>query len=245
MSTLLISDLHLEDARPDITRAFFSLLEQFENNVGRLFILGDFFEIWLGDDALTEIAQQVAVRLRQFSEAGSDVYIMHGNRDFLLGQDYAQRCGASLISDPFETVIAGQRCLLMHGDTLCTDDKLYMDFRKMVRNPDWQKSFLKKTIEERIAFGRQARNQSQEDAKDKTYEILDVNQEAVMDTFQKHEVPLLIHGHTHRPDRHLIKIEDQNVERIVLGDWNNTGWYLIADESDLALKSFDFPQQSS
>ena len=240
MSTLLISDLHLEDSRPDITRALFYLLDQFEGKVERLFILGDFFEIWLGDDALTDTAQQVAIRLQQFANAGCDVFIMHGNRDFLLGHDYAQRCGAKLIAEPYETMMAGQHCLLMHGDTLCTDDKLYMDFRSMVRNPDWQKAFLEKSLDERIAFGRQARNQSQEDAKEKTYEILDVNQEAVVTTFETHDVPVLIHGHTHRPQRHQVDIGDQLRERIVLGDWHEKGWYLIADDNSLSLKNFDF-----
>ncbi|RLT94381.1 MAG: UDP-2,3-diacylglucosamine diphosphatase, partial [Ketobacter sp.] len=164
-----------------------------------------------------------------------------GNRDFLLGEQFAEKCGAKLIHEPYFVELAGKRCLLMHGDSLCTDDKLYMDFRKMVRNPAWQKEFLSKPLDERIAFGKQARNQSQEDAKDKTYEILDVNQDEVLNVFREHRVPLFIHGHTHRPDRHQINIDKSNYERIVLGDWHRQGWYLIADEAELELRSFEFP----
>ncbi len=242
MRTLLVSDLHLEDSRPDITRAFFSLLEQFEGKVDRLFILGDFFEIWLGDDALTPTAKQVAEQLKQFSRSGCGIFIMHGNRDFLLGEQYAHDCGAELIHEPCLTEIGGQQCLLMHGDSLCTDDQLYMDFRKMVRNPAWQAEFLSKTLEERIAFGKQARDQSQEDAQDKSYEILDVNQDEVIRVLQEFEVPLFIHGHTHRPDRHLVKVDGRQCERIVLGDWYKQGWYIIADDSTLELRSFEFPE---
>ena len=241
MQTLLISDLHLEDQRPDITRALFHLLDDFQGKVDRLFILGDFFEIWLGDDALTPTANAVSERLKQFSNAGSDIFIMHGNRDFLLGQRYAERCGAELIPDPFITELSGNKCLLMHGDTLCTDDKLYMDFRKMVRNPEWQSGFLSKSLEERIAFGKQARNQSQEDAKDKSYEILDVNSNEVDQVCRKFNVPLFIHGHTHRPGRHTINLDAGDCERIVLGDWHNKGWYIFADDTKLELRSFDFP----
>lgn len=241
MRTLLISDLHLEDRRPEITRAFFHLLDQFQGNVDRLFILGDFFEIWLGDDALTPTAQQVAVKLKLFSEAGSAIYIMHGNRDFLLGDEFAEKCGAELIHEPYFVELGGRRCLLMHGDSLCTDDKLYMDFRSMVRNPAWQKEFLSKSIEERIAFGKKARNQSQVDAKDKTYEILDVNQEEVNNVFREYGVPLFIHGHTHRPNRHQINLDASTCERVVLGDWHQLGWYIIADETGLELRSFEFP----
>lgn len=241
MQTLLISDLHLEDQRPDITRAFFHLLDCFEGAVDRLFILGDLFEIWLGDDALTETAQAVAARLRQFAAAGTEIFIMHGNRDFLLGADYAESCGATLIEEPYRTEVGGKNCLLMHGDTLCIDDQLYMDFRKMVRNKAWQKEFLAKSIEERIAFGRQARSQSQEDAKEKTYEILDVNQDEVVRVFTGIDVPLFIHGHTHRPDRHTVKIGGKQFERIVLGDWHTRGWYALASDGSVELKSFEFP----
>lgn len=243
MTTLFISDLHLEDQRPDITRAFFYFLDQFEGKAERLFILGDLFEIWLGDDALTETARRVSTRLKQFSATGCRVFIMHGNRDFLLGPDYARACGAQLIDEPCIIRVAEQDCLLMHGDTLCTDDRLYMDFRTMVRNPDWQKAFLAKPIAERIAFGRQARHQSQEDAKDKTYEILDVNEDAVINTCKQHNTPLFVHGHTHRPDRHVVDLGGRTCERIVLGDWHSQGWYLIADEDQLELKSFSFPSQ--
>lgn len=242
MRTLLISDLHLEDQRPDITRAFFHLLDRFKGKVERLFVLGDFFEIWLGDDALTPTAQQVCTKLKQFADAGCAVFIMHGNRDFLLGEQFAEQCGAELIHEPYFVQLGEKQCLLMHGDSLCTDDKLYMDFRKMVRNPAWQIEFLSKPLAERIAFGKKARNQSQADAKDKTYEILDVNQEEVISVFREHGVPLFIHGHTHRPDRHQVNLDASTCERVVLGDWHEQGWYVLADDTGLELRSFEFPE---
>lgn len=242
MARLLISDLHLQDERPDITRALFHLLDRFQGQVAALYILGDLFEVWLGDDVLSETAEAVAKRLAAFSATGSAVYIMHGNRDFLLGPKYAQKCGAELLSEPALIELAGERCLLMHGDSLCTDDQLYMEFRAMVRDPEWQQTFLSKPVAERVAFGKKARNQSQEDARDKTYEILDVNQEAVKQVFQDTRVPLLVHGHTHRPARHQVNLEDgSQCERIVLGDWHQQGWYLLADEHSLQLESFEFP----
>ncbi|MEE2731919.1 MAG: UDP-2,3-diacylglucosamine diphosphatase [Pseudomonadota bacterium] len=242
MRTLLISDLHLEDQRPDITRALFHLLDRFEGKLDQLFILGDFFEIWLGDDALTTTATEVARRLHKFSHAGAAVFIMHGNRDFLIGEQYAEACGAQLIHEPYLTDIAGRPTLLMHGDTLCTDDVLYMDFRKMVRNPEWQAAFLSKPLADRIAFGKQARSQSQADAKDKSYEILDVNPEEVEQVCSQYQVPLFIHGHTHRPARHQVELKDARCERIVLGDWHAKGWYLLAEENTLELRSFEFTE---
>lgn len=241
MQTLFISDLHLEDQRPDITRAFFHLLDQFQGKVDRLFILGDFFEIWLGDDVLTDTARQVASRLKSFSDAGAGVYLMHGNRDFLLGEQYSAQCGAELLPEPTTIELSGRPCLLMHGDSLCTDDKPYMEFRAMVRNPLWQQGFLAKSVEDRIAFGRQARTQSQEDAKEKSTEILDVNQQEVVRVCEASRAPLFIHGHTHRPARHLVDTGKNQCERIVLGDWHQQGWYILANDAGLELVSFDFP----
>lgn len=240
MRRLLISDLHLEDKRPDITRALFSLLDHFSDSIDELYILGDLFEIWLGDDALTETARQVSQRLKALSKEGISIFIMHGNRDFLIGKQYCDDCGATLIDEPHFIHLAGRKALLMHGDTLCIEDQLYMDFRRTVRNPGWQTAFLQKSIEERIAFGQQARNQSQEDAKDKSYEILDVTPSEVERVMNQYEVDLFIHGHTHRPARHNLKTQSGQSERIVLGDWHQKGWYLYGDDQKLELNSFEF-----
>ena len=243
MRRLFISDLHLEDKRPDITRAFFHLLDRFTDKVDELYILGDFFEIWLGDDALTPTAQEVASRLNRFS-AHARIFILHGNRDFLIGEHYASQCGAKLIHEPHLIQIQGKNTLLMHGDTLCTEDTQYMDFRKMVRNPDWQNAFLSQSVEERIAFGRQVRAQSQEDTKEKSDEILDVTPAEVIRVVEEHQAHWFIHGHTHRPSRHIL--EAQNAERtvlgerIVLGDWHEKGWYVYSDDTRLELQSFAF-----
>lgn len=241
MRTLLVSDLHLEDQRPDITRAFFCLLDTFQGNVDRLFILGDFFELWLGDDIVSDTARRVAQRMRSFSNDGCDIFIMHGNRDFLLGNEYASQCGAQLIGEPYPTSLAGEDCVLMHGDSLCIDDTEYQAFRKMVRNPAWQQQFLAKSPQERIAFGRQARNQSQEDQKQKSKDILDVNDDAVRDLFKQENVPLLVHGHTHRPAMHNLQLEGVPKKRVVLGDWDKQGWYLLATDDSLQLDVFPLP----
>ena len=240
MRRLFISDLHLEDKRPEITRALFSLLDHFNDKIDELYILGDLFEIWLGDDALTETAKRVRERLNKLSETGAAVFIMHGNRDFLLGEQFCEASAANLIEDPHIIHMDGRKVLLMHGDTLCIEDQLYMDFRNTVRNSTWQKAFLQKSIEERIAFGKQARNQSQEDAKEKSYEILDVTPSEVIRVMDHHQVDLFIHGHTHRPARHTLITQAGPSERIVLGDWHKQGWYLYQDDNQLELKSFQF-----
>ena len=237
MAIYFISDLHLIDQRPDITRAFFRLLDQIESDCNHLYILGDFFEIWLGDDALTETALAVAEKLSALSLKNSRISIMHGNRDFLIGNEFAQRCNACIIDEPYILDLFGRRTLLMHGDTLCTEDSLYMDFRRMVRNKDWQQDFLAKSLDERIAFGKKARNQSKIDAQDKSYTILDVTPDEVIKVMQEYNVDLLIHGHTHRPHRHPVSLfnNTKTAERIVLGDWHLLGWYLRCDDSTLEL----------
>ena len=241
MQTLLISDLHLEDQRPDMTRALIHFLERHAGNCDNLYILGDLFEVWLGDDFLTETARQVAKALEGFAQQGSQIFFMHGNRDFLLGQDYANRCRAQILTDPHTLALAGRKALLMHGDTLCTEDQLYMDFRSMVRNPEWQNTFLSQTIEERVAFGKKARNQSQEDAKSKTYEILDVTPDEVVRVMNEQDVDLLIHGHTHRPARHWVTTQRGQCERIVLGDWHTQGWALKIDSASNHMELLSFP----
>jgi UDP-2,3-diacylglucosamine hydrolase len=182
----------------------------------------------------------VAVKLHAFADSGCQVFIMHGNRDFLIGNQFAQQCGAQLIEEPYVLELAGKSCLLMHGDTLCIDDKLYMDFRAMVRNPEWQRAFLDKPLQDRIAFGKQARNQSQEDAKEKSNEILDVTPSEVVRVMNEHSAELFIHGHTHRPCRHQVETLKGACERVVLGDWHEKGWYILADDNGLALKSVEF-----
>lgn len=240
MADLFVSDLHLEDQRPDITRAFFRLLDQKQGLFARLFILGDIFEVWLGDDTPSECADLLATRLSSLAQTGTEIFLMHGNRDFLLGQVYADRCGATLIAEPWRLQVAGHNAALIHGDSLCTLDTDYMAFRAMVRNPRWIAEFLAKPLQERVAIGRTLREKSQLSAQQKLDYIMDVTPQEVVVLMQQQNVDLLIHGHTHRPAIHQVALNGGNGTRIVLGDWYRQGWYAWADEQHYVLEPFPF-----
>lgn len=231
MTTLFISDLHLCKQRPDITTMFKIFLNNKARHARALYILGDLFEYWLGDDALDETALQVAAWLKALNDAGVDIYYMAGNRDFLLGNDYAQKSGMQIIKEPHVIDVNGEPTMLIHGDAECTDDIPYQQARKMLRNPSWQVDFLSKSIPERIAFAEQARKQSQEHTQGADMDIMDVNQKAIKALFEQHNIKQMIHGHTHRPAIH----EINDTKRIVLGDWHKQASYLISDESGLNL----------
>ena len=237
---LLISDLHLEDARPDITRTLLHFLQQHEGECEALYILGDLFEVWIGDDEVTPLSEEIAQALSAFNAAGSDIYLLHGNRDFLLGEDYASQCGARLIHEPFVLASGDNDFLLLHGDVLCTDDKEYLEFRSMVRSPDWQEQFLAQSISARREFARQAREQSRAATADKSMAIMDVNQQAVLALVETEQKTRIIHGHTHRPQVHNFELDksvngDTSATRIVLGDWDKKGWFasIVDGEADL------------
>ena len=219
MPTFFISDLHLDDARPQITDLFVRFLGHEARGADALYILGDLFESWIGDDEDTLLAMRVADALRGLHDVGVPIYFMHGNRDFLLGASYAERSGMRLLADPTIIDLHGERTLLMHGDTLCTDDSEYQKFRTLVRNPTWQTQFLAKPLAERRAFAAQARGESRKRTAMKAAEIMDVNQNAVESAMRTHAVRRLIHGHTHRPATHRFDLDGQAAERIVLGDW--------------------------
>jgi UDP-2,3-diacylglucosamine hydrolase len=219
MSTLFISDLHLDESRPQIVDLYLALLAGDARRADSLYILGDLFESWIGDDDDAALAQRVATETRALSDSGVPVYFMHGNRDFLLGVDYAARSGMTLLIDPTVATLAGERTLLMHGDTLCTDDVEYQKFRAMVRDPRWQQQFLARPLVERRAFAAQARGESRKQTAEKSAEIMDVNSGAVVAAMRAHGVRKLIHGHTHRPATHRFDLDGAPAERIVLGDW--------------------------
>jgi UDP-2,3-diacylglucosamine hydrolase len=242
---LLVSDLHLEEQRQDITDAFVKFLQANRGNCSALYILGDLFEVWIGDDVESSLATTIANSLHDFSEGGSAVYLMHGNRDFLLGDVFAEKCGASLIQDPHLLEEQNLEVLLLHGDSLCTDDVDYQQFRTMVRDSLWQSEFLGKSIEDRIAYAKEARKQSQAATGNKSMEIMDVNQSAVKALFHSAGQRLIIHGHTHRPAIHEISLEkNANREamgkRTVLGDWDKAIWFAEIKNGEIALHTLPF-----
>ena len=229
MSALFISDLHLDDARPRLVEAFEVLLATQAAEAQALYILGDLFESYIGDDDDTPLNARVARATRKVRAAGVPVYFMHGNRDFLLGRDYAERAGMTLLDDPAVVELSGERVLLMHGDTLCTDDAAYLQFRKLVRDPAWQRAFLAKPLAERRAFAAQARGESRKHTASAKPEIMDVNQAAVEAAMRTHGVRRLIHGHPHRPATHHFDTDGMKAERIVLGDWYEQASFVCID----------------
>jgi len=242
MATLFISDLHLDPARPEITRLFGEFIEGEARHADALYILGDLFEAWVGDDDPSETGAFVAGKLKALSDSGVPVYFMHGNRDFLLGEDYARRAGMILLPDPSIVELYGKPVLLMHGDLLCTDDTAYQQFRTQTRDPAWQAQFLSQPLPARLAFAQQARAASQArqgELRDAgTMEtITDVSPDSVTGTFARHGVDTLIHGHTHRPAVHELDVGGKACRRIVLGDWYTQGSVLRVDASGASLAS--------
>ncbi len=224
MTTLFISDLHLDQSRPEIIAIFRRFIADEAVNADALYILGDLFEAWIGDDADDATGKQFIDATRPLRDAGKPCFYMHGNRDFLLGERFAREAGMTLLPDPSIINLYGTPTLLMHGDTLCTDDHAYQAFRTQVRSPQWQRQFLSQGIEKRQAFAAQARNESQRHTRDSSNAaIMDVNQQAVEATMKSAKVRRLIHGHTHRPASHTFDLTfDLNnapATRIVLGDW--------------------------
>ena len=230
MTTLFVSDLHLDPARPEITALFLRFLGEEASGADALYILGDLFEAWVGDDAPSTTGQQVADGLRRLANAGVPAYFIHGNRDFLVGQDSARRAGLCILPDPAVVSLYGEPVLLMHGDLLCTDDHAYQAFRAQTRDPHWQAKFLAQPLAARQAFAAQARQASMSRQKEmidgdraRFETVTDVNPQAVEATLARFGVATLVHGHTHRPAVHAVRIGDREGRRIVLGDWYEHG----------------------
>ncbi|MCY0966419.1 UDP-2,3-diacylglucosamine diphosphatase [Parathalassolituus penaei] len=240
MTVYFISDLHLEPSRPALADGFLRFINSL-TDAEALYILGDFFEVWIGDDLQTPFTKLVEEALRGLSERGCKVYIMHGNRDFLLGQAFCQRAGASLIDEGTCLTLGNERILLLHGDSLCTADVEYIKMRGLFRSPTWQQQILSKTIEERIAFARQVRDESQRKGQMQSIEIMDVTQDEVVNVMQQADVHTLLHGHTHRPAVHHWQENGQSMTRMVLGDWSDQqGWMARwTSEDGLQLSEFE------
>lgn len=227
MATLFISDLHLEDKRPEITAILLAFLRDTARGSDALYILGDLFEFWIGDDVLTDTARRVAVELEALSRSGVPVSFLHGNRDFLVGEVYANAAGMQLLPESLVVDLYGRPTLLLHGDTLCTDDVEYQAFRQQVRNPAFQTMFLTQTVDQRLAMAASARDASKQHTGKADMAIMDVSPAAVQKTFEQSATRHMIHGHTHRPAVHEHALSDgSRAERIVLADWYQSGSYL-------------------
>jgi UDP-2,3-diacylglucosamine hydrolase len=237
--TLFISDLHLDPERPAVTALFLELLDSRARGSDAIYILGDLFEAWIGDDDTSPMNMAICAGLQQCVTSGTPVFIMHGNRDFLLGTQFAAASGCTLLDDPALIDLYGTPALLMHGDLLCTDDREYMAFRAMVRDTEWQRELLSKPLEERQLIAREMRNKSREQTGGKPESIMDVNNEAVIKTMTEHRVQRLIHGHTHRPAIHDLVIAGQPAQRIVLGDWYEQGSLLECSSSGCRLEALE------
>ena len=235
MATYFISDLHLERIESPITNIFTAFLDDLNQN-DSLYILGDLFESWIGDDNVSELSQYISDRLLMLSERDISVAIMHGNRDFLIGEDFCKASSIELINDPRIIEIDTKKVMLTHGDELCTDDKEYQAFRSVVRNPLWQKDFLNFPISKREKIAGEAKDASKDSKESKAMEIMDVNTDAVLKAFNDHDIEIMIHGHTHRPNIHKVSNEGKNLTRYVLGDWSkNSAIILKWNEAEVEL----------
>ncbi len=237
--TLFVSDLHLDPERPAVTELFLGFLEQHAGKADALYILGDLFEAWIGDDDLSALNQAVCAGLKACAGQGTPVYVMHGNRDFLLGERFARLAGCMLLEDPAVIDLYDTPTLLMHGDLLCTDDTEYMKFRATVRDPAWQAALLAKPLGERRRMAQEMRQASRAQTGGKPEAIMDVNDQAVTDCMHRHGVSRLIHGHTHRPATHELSLDGQPAQRIVLGDWYEQGSVLECTAQDCRLQALE------
>jgi len=240
MPTLFISDLHLDAERPEITALFGRFIDEEARGADALYILGDLFEAWVGDDDPSDTGRFVAEKLAALRASGVPVFFQRGNRDFLLGDAYASRAGVTILPDPAVILLHGQPTLLMHGDLLCTDDVAYQQFRAQTRDPRWQAQFLAQPLAARLAFAQQARTASQArhaelQGQGLMEAITDVAPMTVTATLARYGIDTLIHGHTHRPAVHELDVDGRACQRIVLGDWYEQGSVLRVDSDSLQL----------
>ncbi len=241
MSVQFISDLHLCSERPAITALFIRYLDGMARQARQLYILGDLFESWVGDDILEDALgaeyQGIVAALRRLSDAGVPVFVMHGNRDFLLAEAFSRTTGCQLTDDPTIITLGERRLLLTHGDQLCTDDVEYQRFRLQMHDPQWQQQMLRLPLAQRLVIARQYRADSLAATSDKALEIMDVNPQAVAQFLRQHQAQHLIHGHTHRPGVHRFELDGVECRRYVLGPWYESGSVLVCDEDDCRLQS--------
>ena len=237
MTTLFISDLHLDPESPEIARQFLAFLGREARSADALYVLGDLFEVWLGDDDPDPAAREIVAALRRLTDSGVPCFVMHGNRDFLIGRRFCEETGARLIPDGTIVDLHGERVLLMHGDVLCTDDLNYQRLRRIVRNPLVQWIFRHLSLAQRSALAERMREGSRMHTGAAAPEIMDVNSRAVADAFSTSGIHTLVHGHTHRPAVHELVVDGAPVRRIVLGDWHAQGSVLAWSPAGFELRS--------
>lgn len=239
MHTLFISDLHLNPQQPLVVEGFLNFLQGRAKNAQRLYILGDFFDAWIGDDDDHPLALKIQEALRAYSTQ-TPTFFMRGNRDFLIGPKFAEQTGVTLLDDSALVDLGGHKALLMHGDTLCTEDREYLEFRAMVRSPQWQAQVLALPLDQRRMMAADLRKKSLSMNAIKAQDIMDVTPAEVERVMMEANVSLLIHGHTHRPAHHTLTLNEQPAERWVLGDWHDSGWYISAEPNG-ELELVEFP----
>ena len=240
MTTLFISDLHLYHQRPTVTEAFRQFLRQQACQADSLYILGDLFETWIGDDDPDPHNRSIVTSLRELTNSGTPCFFIRGNRDFLIGDRFVDETGVNILSDSTQISLHGQTVLLLHGDTLCTDDKKYQRFRRFARHSLTQKIFLSLPIANRRTLAKLTRDQTMSNSSRKPEEIMDVNQNTVEKTMRDESVEILVHGHTHRPAVHSFKLAGHDAQRIVLGDWRSQGSVLRWNSTGPELTTLDY-----
>ena len=237
MATLFVSDVHLDAATPEAIEQFLDFLRSHASSAQALYILGDLFETWIGDDDRDPVKSEVCAGLRALTTSGVGCFILHGNRDFLLGREFCTATGSRLLQDPIVVYLDGERVLVTHGDALCTDDHSYQELRSIVRTADWQRRFLALPLADRELLANQARAGSRDHTARTIPKIMDVNMEAVARAFRVAHVRRIIHGHTHRPAVHDMMIDGDAAQRIVLGAWYEQGSYLAYEGGNYELRT--------
>jgi UDP-2,3-diacylglucosamine hydrolase len=237
LPVLFISDLHLDSARPDITDQFLTFLRTDARQARALYILGDLFEAWIGDDDPDADKKRIQLALRELTASGVPCYVMHGNRDFLIGKQFCKATGCQLLEDGTLIDVDGKQVLLLHGDVLCTDDHAYQRLRRRVRNPVVQFILRNLPLATRYSLAAKLRAGSKAHIENAMAQIMDVNADAVAQTFAMHKVDLMVHGHTHRPAIHSLVVDGRTATRIVLGDWHTQGSVLRWNDTGYELLS--------
>ena len=227
--SIFISDIHLTQNNELIKNSFFSFLDNFPEEVNNLFIVGDLFDLWIGDDVRNELVEDLHLKLRKITNNKKNIFFFHGNRDFLVGESFCKTSNIKLIYEPTVFEFFGYKTLILHGDQLCTEDVDYQNFCKIVRNEQWQSEFLSLSIPERLKIAQNVRKESSVSLANKDDYITDVADQTVLSYFEKYKVTHMIHGHTHRPKIHLV---ENNFSRLVIPDWNNNYWGYISSSQN-------------